>query len=92
MMSDNELRQEVHTGSGKCPVKTPEEGIAMTTDPGLLKIHDVQGLVRLSKRTLYRMIAARTFPAPIRPQGVRASLWRTSDVHAWLESQSGAAQ
>jgi prophage regulatory protein len=37
----------------------------------------------LSKPTIYRKIAAKNFPAPIKIG--RSSRWREEDVNAWIE-------
>lgn len=47
---------------------------------------EVSALVGLSRTSLYRMIRAHEFPAPIQV-GKRRIAWRQSDLDAWLESR-----
>ena len=52
----------------------------------LLKGTTVAAVVALSSSTVYRMVAAGTFPEPIR-FGQRCTRWRAADVRAWLAAQ-----
>ena len=46
-----------------------------------------QGLLNMSRASLYRLLAAGKFPKPVRPlPGVVA--WRARDVRDWLRSHS----
>lgn len=48
-----------------------------------------RGILGFSRTSLYRLIDAGNFPAPIRPlPGIVA--WRESDVMAWLDSHTAA--
>lgn len=59
--------------------------------PGaLLRIATVVAVTGLSPATIYRRVAARTFPTPVR-MGQRCSRWPADAVRAWLSAQ-GAAQ
>jgi len=51
----------------------------------LLKLPEVLALARLSKGSVYRGVAAGTFPAPVRI-GARSIAWRSGDVRAWIDS------
>jgi len=66
------------------PFTEPPSGL----DP-LLNLHDVRAATRLGSSTIYRGIAAGTFPRPVRlgPGTVR---WRTSVVRSWLEKLEAA--
>lgn len=56
----------------------------------LLRIDTVIAVSGMSKATIYRMVAARTFPEP-RRFGTRCTRWRAADVSAWLDAQAEAA-
>ena len=45
-----------------------------------------RGIVGFSSKHIYKMIRQNRFPAPIKIDG--ASLWRLSDINAWIESHS----
>ena len=51
---------------------------------------DVERMTGLSRSTLYAMMTAGEFPRPVK-LGRRAVGWRGSDVAAWLDSRSQAA-
>lgn len=50
----------------------------------ILRRRDVQLMIRLSRSTIYKMIAEGNFPRPIK-LGARAVGWRKSDITDWLE-------
>lgn len=52
----------------------------------ILRRPDVETLVGLSRSTLYAMIAAGSFPKPIK-LGKRAVGLRAADLDAWLEAR-----
>ena len=60
------------------------------TDPTktLLRIKQVTAQVPLSTSTIYRKIADGTFPAPVKI-AERVSVWRQSDVDAWVDEVTG---
>ena len=70
--------------------------IELLSDSALLRVKQLvnqkgqpPGLLNVAKGTLYRMLAAGEFPAPVRPlPGMVA--WRAGDVRAWLESHAKA--
>jgi prophage regulatory protein len=53
--------------------------------PLLLTIRDVQRVTTLSRASIYRFMAAGTFPKPVHLSSNRRA-WRLSDVQAWNES------
>lgn len=55
----------------------------------LLKIADVCGELRISRTTVYKKINTEGFPKPIK-FGAKTSVWRSSDVAAWVESRLAA--
>lgn len=54
--------------------------------PLLVRMPTVMRLTGLGRSTIYRMVAARTFPSPVR-LGPRAVAWRQSDLDEWSESR-----
>jgi len=54
--------------------------------PALLAHRAVAEWVGLSQRTLRRMVAAGTFPAPVAIPGLRGGRFRGESVGDWLES------
>jgi prophage regulatory protein len=71
--------------------KPPQQPLhAAQLEDALLKIQTVRALTGLSDATIYRRIAADTFPHPIR-LGTRCTRWRAGDVTAWLRQQAANA-
>jgi prophage regulatory protein len=56
----------------------------------LLRLPAVVRHTGLSRSTIYRLMAARHFPAPVKLAG-RAVGWRKADVDRWSASLSSAA-
>ena len=58
----------------------------------LVRLPELLNLVPLSKASIYRLVKAGTFPAPVRI-GAHAVAWRWSDLEQWLNKcqQGGAA-
>jgi prophage regulatory protein len=52
--------------------------------PRFLRLPAVLLATGLSRTTVYRMVAAHTFPAPVR-LGQRAVGWREEDIRQWME-------
>lgn len=47
-----------------------------------------RGLLKVSRTTLWRMVKAGAFPAPMQvSKGIKA--WKLSTVHEWLNLQAG---
>lgn len=59
--------------------------IAHVSGETLLRLRGVQARVPLSKSAIYKLISEKKFPEPIR-LSARCSLWRASDVDAFLAS------
>ena len=51
--------------------------------PRLLKASDVANTASISIRTLWRLVSAGKFPAPIRIGG--STRWRAADLERWIE-------
>ncbi|TKB53081.1 AlpA family phage regulatory protein [Ferrimonas aestuarii] len=60
------------------------------TDIRLMKLREVLGTTALSRSTLYRLILANRFPAPVELSGPRNVAWRSSEVSEWIESRQTA--
>lgn len=56
--------------------------------PAYFRIREVIRITSLSRPTLYRRIAARRFPAPVRLGG-RACGWASADLQAWINDPDG---
>ena len=55
----------------------------MNENDRLLRRKEVEALTALSRSSLYKLMRANHFPAPLRV-GPRAVRWRAAEVHAWL--------
>lgn len=63
----------------------------MTTDrrrDNLMRLAEVKARTKLSRTTIYRRIAAGTFP-PSRPISVGLVAWYESDIDAWVADPMG---
>lgn len=63
-----------------------QDGQSVVSGNDLIGIREVMSKVGVSRATLFRMLRARTFVAPL-DIGVRRSLWRRNDVDQWLTSR-----
>ena len=52
----------------------------------LLRLDEVLELCGISRSELYRQMAEKKFPRPVRV-GVRAVRWRQSDVDEWIQKR-----
>ena len=52
----------------------------------IIRAAEVLEMIGLSRTTLWRLVKAGKFPAPLK-LSVRARGWRLSDVEAWLDSR-----
>ena len=52
------------------------------TPPAILRLPEVMRLTGLGRSTIYRLLAAGQFPAPVQ-LSVRAVVWRRTDVDHW---------
>lgn len=64
----------------------PQPLAALSVPDALLRIDVVRAATGLSSSSLYRKLAAKQFPAPIR-MGSRCTRWRAGDISAWLRAQ-----
>ncbi|WP_437186684.1 helix-turn-helix transcriptional regulator [Planctomicrobium sp. SH668] len=61
---------------------TPSELISGTIPPPLLTVDDLAAVLKVSKRTIWRMRSCCQLPKPVKVGGgVR---WRKSDIDAWI--------
>ncbi|MDE2075761.1 MAG: AlpA family phage regulatory protein [Burkholderiales bacterium] len=69
------------------PARRRPKKSAIAHDSGetLLRLRGVQARVPLSKSAIYKLISEKKFPEPIR-LSARCSLWRASDVDAFVSS------
>ncbi|HMM76838.1 MAG TPA: AlpA family phage regulatory protein [Gammaproteobacteria bacterium] len=56
----------------------------------ILRISDVQKQVRLSRASIYRLIRAGQFPAPVKLTA-KASGWSADAVDSWVASRTAQA-
>jgi prophage regulatory protein len=63
--------------------------VATTTPPSFLRLNEDIRLAGLARSTVYRLVAANSFPAPCR-LGARAVGWRNSDVAQWSATRPSA--
>lgn len=72
------------------PVATASQAAsAAPTPPSFLRLNEVIRLTGLARSTVYRLMAADSFPAPGRP-GARAVGWRNTDVAQWSATRPTA--
>lgn len=69
--------------------RNPQPLHAAQIAEALLTIRTVSAVTAISPATIYRKIAAHTFPLPVR-LGTRCTRWRAGDVTAWLSAQAEA--
>lgn len=61
-------------------------GDEMVLDTGmdkLMRVREVMAAVGLSRASIYKLLAAGRFPAPVRV-GIKAVRWRQSHVEGWI--------
>lgn len=58
----------------------------LESDPLLLRIDAVMNVTGLGRSTIYRLMADRQFPIPVR-LSKRAVAWRRSDLERWSEGR-----
>jgi prophage regulatory protein len=74
--------------SEKVPIKARHEARAGANR--VLRDHEVEARVGLSRSTRWRLVRAGQFPAPIE-LGERARGWIESDIDEWIASRTPAA-
>ena len=62
----------------------------MSQEISLVGVGAVCGRCSISRPTLYRLLKAGKFPAPVYPGGVRSPRWRSDVVTAWIDRESAA--
>ena len=60
---------------------------AVTAAPQILRLPAVLQATGLGRSTVYRMVAERTFPAPVK-LAKRAVGWRSADVQTWTSGRT----
>lgn len=55
-----------------------------------LRMHAVMKITGLGRSTIYRLIASKQFPSPVRLTS-HAVAWRSTDIEAWSETRPMAA-
>lgn len=58
-------------------------------EDSFLDLETIKEVTSLSKTTIYALISEGRFPPPIKINGARRSVWRASDLNAWIASQGG---
>lgn len=56
----------------------------MTEMTTLMRLDGVKAATGLSRASLYRRIAEKTFPSPKRYPGSNLSFWPSDEVRAWI--------
>lgn len=59
-------------------------------ETGFVREARLLAFLPFSHSTLWRRIAARTFPAPIKISE-RVTAWRVEDIRAWIDKQGGGS-
>ena len=57
-----------------------------TFDERLLRLHEVESAVGYKRSTIYKLVAAGSFPASI-SLGARAKAWTSSSIEAWIQQR-----
>ena len=65
----------------------PQSLEATKLDDALLQIATVKHQTGLSPATIWRKVAAKEFPQPVR-LGKRCTRWKAADVRAWISAQT----
>lgn len=71
-----------------CPTGSRAAPLAESSPPMFYRMRDVLRLTALSRSSLYRRIAAGTFPAPVSLSGA-AKGWRRADLEQWAQDPGG---
>jgi prophage regulatory protein len=74
-----------HTENGLSAVSSPPD------DVSFLRLPDVKLLTGLSRSTLYALISAKSFPAPVQ-LGPRTVAWVRSEVNEWAVERISASR
>lgn len=65
---------------------SPKRSARPDAEPMFLRLDSVLRITGLGRSTVFRLIASKDFPAPVRV-GVRAIAWRKADLDRWSESR-----
>jgi prophage regulatory protein len=52
-----------------------------------LRLRDVQSATGLGRSTIYRLIAEKRFPAPVKILGPRVAAWLASEISSWQQER-----
>lgn len=63
-----------------------KDDTSIPSPAGLARRKKVEGLVQLSRSSIYAGVANGSFPAPYRI-GARAVAWKLSDIDQWLSAR-----
>jgi prophage regulatory protein len=61
----------------------------ITVSPTLLRLPQVMKATGLARSTVYKLVAARSFPVPVRITG-RSVAWHAMEVQTWIGERSRA--
>ena len=81
--------QPVNSESARSYHRNPQSLNAVQLADALLRIGTVTQATGLSSATVYRKLAAKEFPEPVR-LGKRCTRWKAADVRAWIQAQGDA--
>jgi len=59
-------------------------GAVQSTEPKLITVRELSGLLGMSKRTIWRLLSAGQVPQPVRIG--RSTRWRLDEVRRWIDS------
>ena len=68
-------------------LRNPQPLHAIQLADALLRIQTVVQATGLSPATIYRKVAAKEFPEPVK-LGSRCTRWNAASVRAWIQAQS----
>ncbi|MCU7376166.1 AlpA family transcriptional regulator [Paucibacter sp. O1-1] len=68
----------------------PHSVSSSLTPQALLRLPKVMNTTGLGRSTIYRMVAKKQFPRPIKIS-VRAVAWRQTDIADWIEARTPPA-
>jgi prophage regulatory protein len=81
LLSDHNLPHKKPSDRAQADTSRSAQSSALD-DVGFLRLPDVKGVTGLSKSSLYALIRANSFPAPVR-LGPRTVAWVKSEIKQW---------
>lgn len=59
---------------------------------GYCRIQQLLAVIPVGKSTLWKMVAEKRFPQPLRPSpfGPGITVWNAAEVRSWIENAGGA--